>query len=155
MSGNETVAPGTAASVDAEKQFAFLVKDGALLFSIALACRVGRRALQWRLAEDDPRKELLLKTLDVSFWSCMWFAFSVSLVVYNKWLMHSWQGGFDFPLVISMLHMMLKYVLSMCLVRCNRSFVVPDIPRKVWWLSAVPVGMATALDVAASNASYL
>ncbi|GBG29277.1 Solute carrier family 35 member C2 [Hondaea fermentalgiana] len=100
------------------------------------------------------RRELTLEVAEIAYWSALWFGFSVSMVVYNKWLLHSWEGGFNFPLLISMLHMGIKYFLSLAMVRCN-SFAIPDIPRRVWWLSAVPVGCATALDVAASNASYL
>ena len=32
---------------------------------------------------------------------------------------------------------------------------VPTISSEVYWKSAVPVGVATAFDIAASNASYL
>ena len=51
--------------------------------------------------------------LEVTSWSSLWFAFSVSLVVYNKWLLHYWRGtGFAFPIAISAFHMSLKLCLS-------------------------------------------
>jgi len=141
---------------EALAQFEFLLVDGALLFLLALAFKVAALVANRRHGHvgASVKDKGFVLALEIAHWSALWFAFSVSLVVYNKWLLHSWEGGFDFPLMISMFHMILKYLLSMAVVRWNR-FTIPQIPRKIWWLSAVPVGTATALDVAASNASYL
>lgn len=141
------------AAAESEKQFIFLVLDGVFLFALAGLFRLGRAMIERRMTAGK-RRAFGVEALDICFWSALWFAFSISLVVYNKWLLHSWEGGFDFPLFISMIHMMIKYFLSSIVVRCH-SVSIPEIPRKIWWLSAVPVGTATALDVAASNASYL
>lgn len=54
----------------------------------------------------------LIKAVDVSLWALLWYGFSVSLVVYNKWLLNSWQGGFKFPLIMSTSHMILKLVFA-------------------------------------------
>ncbi|CAK9091814.1 Solute carrier family 35 member C2 (Ovarian cancer-overexpressed gene 1 protein), partial [Durusdinium trenchii] len=141
---------------DAEEQFFFMLADGSVLFALSFGLLCCARLVKQNMMEGS-RKVWVIDALEVGFWSALWFAFSVSLVVYNKWLLHSWQGGFDFPLIISMAHMFLKYLLSWLVVRCSTKMTdaIPTIPRRVWWLSAVPVGTATALDVAASNASYL
>ncbi|KAH9256989.1 hypothetical protein BASA81_004810 [Batrachochytrium salamandrivorans] len=92
------------------------------------------------------------KSFDIAGWSVLYFAFSISLVVYNKWLISIW--GFNFPITITLIHMMLKLMISRGIVRgCRRSEEIPTISNRAYLLFAVPVGATTALDVAASNAS--
>ena len=62
-----------------------------------------------------------------------------------------WHGtGFPFPLSITMVHMCLKWALTVLamFVRsgCKRSSM-PSVPLRVWLSMGVPVGMATALDI--------
>ena len=66
--------------------------------------------------------EILIKVVDVSLWSLLWYGFSVSLVVYNKWLLNSWEGGFKFPVTMSTAHMGLKLALSFMVSFTRRFF---------------------------------
>jgi solute carrier family 35 protein C2 len=76
------------------------------------------------------------------------------------------QGGFAFPLLISMVHMWLKLLLSVLIVHKFSTYTReansdPNakkrvlVPWSVYLFAAVPVGVATALDIGASNASIL
>jgi len=96
----------------------------------------------------------LVKGLDIASWSTLYFAFSVTLVVYNKWLIAVWEGGFSFPLTMTLVHMALKMIMSWAVVKgCRASSEVPKVSRWTYYVYACPVGATTALDVASSNAS--
>ena len=98
----------------------------------------------------------LVKSVDTSAWAVLYISFSVTMVVYNKWFLNAWEGGFKFPLIVSMCHMLLKVVLSTVAVKsCYKKDEVVHVPRQVWLCSAVPVGVTTALDIAASNLSFI
>ena len=97
---------------------------------------------------------LIQRGLDVASWSSLYFAFAVTLVVYNKWLIAVWEGGFRFPLMMTLVHMSLKLLMSWTVVRgCRAREEIPRVSRFTYYFYACPVGTTTALDVAASNAS--
>lgn len=100
-----------------------------------------------------PEWVALIKMFDVGVWTCLYFGFSVTLVVYNKWLISVWE--FEFPLFITLIHMCIKFIISWVVVFFfSRRAEIPKISRVVYYLYAAPVGVTTALDVAASNASF-
>mmetsp|Transcript_15059 Transcript_15059/g.17042 ORF Transcript_15059/g.17042 Transcript_15059/m.17042 type:complete len:459 (-) Transcript_15059:131-1507(-) len=109
------------------------------------------------------RKRIILQALEITKWSLFWYAFSITLILYNKWILNSWEGGFPFPITISMVHMVVKLCLAAVFVKANCKTQATEENRNgvaklgftTWICAAVPVGITTALDVAASNASYL
>ncbi|CAK9117597.1 unnamed protein product [Durusdinium trenchii] len=78
---------------------------------------------------------------------------SITLVLLNKWVMTSWKGGLPFPLLYTMSHMVLKgcFALSYLKVTCQPL----GLPSRGACCGATLVGVMTALDVAASNMSFL
>jgi solute carrier family 35 protein C2 len=159
-SGGNGTAGGDGAA--AGLQFLYLASDALLLFGLALAFRLCRNALVRgavrrgceRVVLNEHRRELAIVALDIAQWSFLWFGFSVSMTLYNHWLFVSF--GFSFPALLSLAHMLIKWLLSWLAVRCLLgSSGRPHVPRAVWWLTAVPVGVSTALDICASNASML
>eukprot|EP00924_Labyrinthula_sp_SR-Ha-C_P015492 maker-scaffold_4-snap-gene-1.38-mRNA-1 protein AED:0.14 eAED:0.14 QI:33/0.83/0.85/1/1/1/7/718/365 len=102
---------------------------------------------------DVDRELETLLSINVLLFSTLWYGFSVSLVVYNKWLLNDWQGGFKFPLLMSSIHMILKLIFSTFMIKCKKYNF--HISKKTLLQNAVPIGITTALDIAASNASYL
>jgi solute carrier family 35 protein C2 len=155
---------GTAGGDEASAglQFVFLASNALVLFGLALACRLCRNALVRgvvrrgceRVLLNEHRRELAIVALDIAQWSFLWFGFSVSMTLYNHWLFLSF--GFAFPALLSFLHMLIKWLLSWLAVRCLLgSGGRPRVPRAVWWFTAVPVGVSTALDICSSNASML
>ena len=145
---------------ESDRQAKALVIDCFILFSFAAFFWVTKHIIEWTNLLENARlfsQANVVKFLDLLFWTLTWFGFSVNLVMYNKWLLQSWQGGFDFPLIISASHMIIKYALSYLSI-CYTTFGsnnAPNVPKQVWWFSAVPIGVATALDVGASNASLM
>ncbi|CAJ1431374.1 unnamed protein product [Effrenium voratum] len=82
-----------------------------------------------------------------------WYSVSITLVLLNKWVMMSWRGGLPFPLFYTMSHMVLKgcFALLYLLVSCDP----PKPQRRSVCCGVSMVGVMTALDVAASNMSFL
>ncbi|CAE7568139.1 SLC35C2 [Symbiodinium natans] len=82
-----------------------------------------------------------------------WYCVSITLVLLNKWVMKSWRGGLDFPLFYTMSHMVLKGCFS--LLYLALSCHPPGKQRRSVCCGVSFVGVMTALDVAASNMSFL
>lgn len=82
-----------------------------------------------------------------------WYSVSITPVLLNKWVMTSWKGGLPFPLFYTMSHMILKgcFALFYLLVTCQPL----KVPSCGACFGASIVGFMTALDVAASNMSFL
>ena len=69
----------------------------------------------------------MIYNLDVS-WSTMgWFSVSISFTIYNKWIMQLWEGGFNYPISMTTLHMAFKVrkgcTGEACCVKCNCLYV--------------------------------
>lgn len=61
----------------------------------------------------------------------MYFALSVTLVVYNKWLISVWEGGFRYPMTMTLVHMLIKFILSWTIVRgCRKTSELPRISKQ-------------------------
>ncbi|CAE7409507.1 SLC35C2 [Symbiodinium pilosum] len=78
---------------------------------------------------------------------------SITLVLLNKWVMKSWRGGLNFPLFYTMSHMILKGFFSFLYLAL--SCHPPGKQRRSVCCGVSLVGVMTALDVAASNMSFL
>eukprot|EP00298_Acanthocystis_sp_HF-20_P008166 c17512_g1_i3.p1 GENE.c17512_g1_i3~~c17512_g1_i3.p1 ORF type:complete len:459 (-),score=148.06 c17512_g1_i3:74-1450(-) len=88
--------------------------------------------------------------------SFLYFSVSITLILYNKWMLKYWQGGFQFPLLMTFIQLIMKVVLSCIFVTflmSSNSF--PKFPWSVWILYAIPVGVTTALDIGMSNQSFI
>jgi len=155
--------------VDAQEEFIVLISFTFILFFATFLVQSLHYGIKHRLISCSEKwRDITVKGLDVAVWSLLWYAFSVTLVVYNKWILNSWEGGFKYPVTISMVHMIMKLLLSVLAVkffcrdqesRTDQLAVAESGMAKLTWstymCSAVPVGVTTALDIAASNASFL
>jgi hypothetical protein len=83
-----------------------------------------------------------------------WYSFSIGITFYNKWLFHSY--GFDFPLIVTFLHMCTTCALA-SIGRTFRSYVFQIPKPTLGWrellMRVAPVGAAGALDIGLSNLS--
>ena len=111
------------------------------------------------------RWQLLKLALVIS----IWYAFSISLTLYNKWLFAIFD--FHFPLATTTIHFGLKMPLAdigmrcfgvqrlkwpQCSLLCGRGTLnAASRSSRRLWLYVAAVGATTALDVALSNASFL
>jgi solute carrier family 35, member C2 len=87
-------------------------------------------------------------------WVLLWYGISVSFTIANKWIFFTWRGGFPFPVLMTACHMTVKYMLSRCVMR-SRGGAPPALGRRVYWRTAAPIGVLTALDVLLSNSSLM
>jgi solute carrier family 35 protein C2 len=72
--------------------------------------------------------------------------------VYNKWLMNEYRGGFKYPLLITCVHMSVKYILSKGVFVCGISkTVVEPISSYRTLITVVMIGVCTSGDIALSN----
>ena len=81
-----------------------------------------------------------------------WFAVSISVTIYNKWLFSYF--GLRFPLLVTSVHIALKIplaVAAMCLLGVPRL----RLARNRQTLQLGITGCATALDIGLSNLSFL
>jgi len=98
-----------------------------------------------------------VQVLRVSSLVLCWYSASITLVLYNKWvLVHLRGNGLPFPIFYSMTHMAFKGVFAslylVCSRRCRGSLIRIKLKNLI---VACLVGVMTGLDVAASNLSFL
>lgn len=100
-------------------------------------------------------KQATVQALYVCSLVCSWYSVSITLTLYNKWVVSSSQeGGLQFPIFYTMTHMLLKGFFSLSYLVCVRQQPLPRSSAKVIVGTSL-VGLLTALDVAASNLSFV
>ena len=83
-----------------------------------------------------------------------WYAFSIGLTFYNKWLFKTY--GLDFPLSITVVHMCVTTFLSGVVRQVRLRWYGTPAPRVPWHdmiYSISPAGVTGALDIGLSNMS--
>lgn len=89
-------------------------------------------------------------------WSSMgWFSVSVSFTIFNKWFMQYWHSGFDYPILLTTVHMGLKVVIARAWVSCDSSADIAPLDYITVMKLVVPIGVLTSADIALSNLSIL
>ena len=84
---------------------------------------------------------------------CLWYASSMGLTLGNKWLFGD-KGYLPCPLLITALHIATKALVSRLIMwHFNLSSLLFG-SRTRWCARIAPVGLATALDIGLSNASF-
>jgi len=94
----------------------------------------------------------ITKAVDVAWSSLAWFSVSISFTIFNKWIMQLWEGGFEYPITMTTLHMLLKVLIT----RIYMFFTgvpVPPLQYKTTLQIVVPIGVLTATDIMLSNMS--
>jgi len=84
-----------------------------------------------------------------------WGTLSVSFTVFNKWFMNVFDDGrgFQFPFVITSMHMLAKVFFSR-VVTHHKGVVVSPLPWGTYIAIVAPIGMSSALDIALSNYAF-
>jgi hypothetical protein len=113
---------------------------------------------QAKFRSDAANAHRLVRVADLLAHTAVWFATSVSLSLFNKWFYSYWRGGFDLPVSATAAHMCVKAALAQWLVS-SRFSPLKEEPYPLLWrdtiLVVIPVALATAGDVALSNAAFL
>ncbi|CAM9482436.1 unnamed protein product [Discosporangium mesarthrocarpum] len=93
--------------------------------------------------------------VEVAAWVLTWYSISVSMVVFNKWLLHEWRGqGFPFPTLATAIHMWLKVFISRG-ITCLKGGRPPGLEPSVQIMTVIPIGITTSLDILLSNLAFL
>lgn len=122
-----------------------------LVFFGSLACLI----LGFKLIAGAVGNQAMEQAFLVGSLVCGWYSVSITLILYNKWLVSQWRdGGLNFPIFYTMTHMMLKGCFAFLYLMCVRRKSLPKSRAKIIGGCAV-IGITTALDVAASNMSFL
>ncbi len=83
-----------------------------------------------------------------------WFSISISFTLFNKYFFQYWEGGFDYPILLTTVHMGLKVIFT----RGYIYFASIDVPPLDVWSNlkiVIPIGIFTSADIALSNMSIL
>lgn len=95
-----------------------------------------------------------LLALSIIWASLGWFSVSISFTLFNKYLFQIWEGGFDFPILLTTLHMGLKVIVTRWWFYATGE----DVPVLDIWTQlkiVVPIGVFTGADIVMSNLSIL
>jgi len=119
------------------------------LLTLALVCDMGRRLVRWSRPSS-----CLVKALHVASLVCGWYSASITLILFNKWVISHWMDtGLSTPIFYTMTHMMLKGAFAFLYLLLATCKPIPSVDRRTL-LGACIVGCMTGLDVAASNLSF-
>ena len=140
----------------------------AVLTIYAMACLVvmllavyGRRIVksEAKYRTEHSRAAKVVRALEVVICVSGWYAVSVSLTIFNKWLYAIWHGGhFTLPVTATAVHMVVKAITAQCLISSQWSPFREDyyqVPTQLTCLIIGPIGLATAADIVLSNASFI
>ncbi len=100
----------------------------------------------------------LKQAFNISFATLGWFSISVSFTIYNKWFMQQWKGGFDYPILMTCLHMCIKVLITRTWAIYLYYTKFERIQELNWDTTlqlVYPIGILTAIDVMLSNLSIL
>lgn len=65
-----------------------------------------------RFGYNEKTAERIMHGMLVTSLSFMWYSISLSFTLYNKWILQEWHGGFHFPIMITTVHMIMKYFIT-------------------------------------------
>lgn len=98
--------------------------------------------------ENRQRDYVLLLAASYTF---LWYSISLSFTIYNKWILQQWTGGFDYPILITTIHMTVKFIITR-FWRCSPfGEHVKLLPWHTFYTIVIPIGVLTAMDVVMSN----
>ncbi|KAJ2460478.1 hypothetical protein GGF42_000821 [Coemansia sp. RSA 2424] len=109
-----------------------------------------RHGIAGLLHDPELRKHALL----IVTYVLLWYTFSGTLSVYNKWLFGASERDFPFPLFVSAIHMIVQYTLATTCLWLYPGLRPSQSPTWGMYLTrVVPCGVASALDIGLSNIS--
>ena len=105
---------------------------------------------------DEQMENLMLAMLVLSL-SFLWYSISLSFTLYNKWILQEWHSGFQFPILITTVHMVMKYIITRLWVLTPDAEEVVPTSWKIHSSIVIPIGLCTSADIVFSNIaiSYL
>lgn len=98
------------------------------------------------------RMQYSIDVLSIAF---LWYSISLSLTIFNKWFMQEWHGGFNFPIFITGVHMIMKFTISRIWSFSPTVDKIDPLPWSTFLLIVFPIGALTAADIVLGNTSIL
>lgn len=93
-----------------------------------------------------------LQSIRIAAAAAAWYCISISFSVFNKTFLSLWMGGWDYPIITTTIHMLLKVVISRIWMHCAyENAVVTPLGWKMYLWILTPIGVCTAADVMFSN----
>lgn len=119
----------------------------ALIYSNLLMIQFFGLRFGWN---DKQMEDLMLGMLVLSL-AFLWYSISLSFTLYNKWLLQEWHSGFNFPILITTVHMVMKYLVTRVWALSPEAEPVPAVPWKIHASIVIPIGICTSADIVLSN----
>eukprot|EP01040_Poterioochromonas_malhamensis_P011628 gene11628-12687_t len=94
-------------------------------------------------------------SIDVLSIAFLWYSISLSLTIFNKWFMQEWHGGFNFPIFITAVHMIMKFTISRIWSFSPSVEKIEPLPWSTFFTVVFPIGALTAADIVLGNSSIL
>jgi solute carrier family 35 protein C2 len=94
-------------------------------------------------------------SIDVVSIAFLWYSISLSLTIFNKWFMQEWNGGFNFPIFITAVHMIMKFTISRIWSWSPTVEKIDPVPWSTFFLVVFPIGALTAMDIVLGNSAIL
>ena len=119
--------------------------SGSLLFySIQTYVAQNRTWVGRKYDLDEVSIDNWLLALSITWASLGWFSVSISFTLFNKYFFQIWEGGFDFPILLTTLHMGLKVIVTRWWIYATGE----DVPVLDIWTQVkiiVPIGIFTGV----------
>lgn len=125
-----------------------------------------------RLSEQEKKeadKNVIQRLMVNAVLIALWYFFSLSISLYNKWMFSSENLDFHFPLFTTSLHMVVQFLLASCVLLVfpslrpdtrsqqfrtnNKEASKPLLTPHFYLTRLVPCGTTTSLDIGLGNAS--
>jgi solute carrier family 35, member C2 len=106
-------------------------------------------------ARDVHQYQRLHQALDVISIAFIWYTISLSFTLFNKWFMQEWRGGFNFPIFITSVHMVMKFFISIVWSLSPSVDKIDPLSWSTFLLVVLPIGTLTAADIILANSSML
>eukprot|EP00929_Paragymnodinium_shiwhaense_P039403 TRINITY_DN20687_c0_g1_i2.p1 TRINITY_DN20687_c0_g1~~TRINITY_DN20687_c0_g1_i2.p1 ORF type:complete len:370 (-),score=65.91 TRINITY_DN20687_c0_g1_i2:151-1260(-) len=117
--------------------------------ALALANDICRRIARRLNARHVVQQAQWIATLVLS-----WYSLSITLTLFNKYILSMWNGGLKMPIFYTMSHMFNKGVFALLYITFMREGPRPEVSWQCL-LAVSLIGIATGLDVVASNMSFM
>jgi solute carrier family 35 protein C2 len=101
-----------------------------------------------------PESKAEYNNILVGSYVCFWYCISISFTLFNKWILSHWEGGFEYPILTTSGHMIIKFILTR-LWYCSAGTTVEPVSYGVMFWVIWPIGISTAIDVMLSNQSLI
>jgi len=120
-----------------------------------LSLLLSSEVIRWTMKQRTPQSPAVNQALWICTLVLSWYTVSITLILFNKWIISSWHGtGMTFPIFYTSTHMLLKGVFATLYYVCWGERTLPRIDTKTFTGLSI-AGACAALDIVCSNVSLV